>query len=77
LSFKGVVLEGLEVAFIALTFGANQRNIPLAAIAALAAVLVVTIRARHGIRRRNERGRCTRVRASTGFPNLSLAFPRR
>src|SRR5271166_7203478 len=43
LSFKGVVLEGLEVAFIALTFGANQRNIPLAAIAALAAVLVVTI----------------------------------
>jgi uncharacterized membrane protein len=43
LSFKGVVLEGLEVAFIALTFGANQQNIPLAAAAALAAVLVVTI----------------------------------
>src|SRR4051794_28615232 len=43
LSFKGVVLEGLEVVFIALTFGANQRNIPLAALAALAAVLVVTI----------------------------------
>jgi uncharacterized membrane protein len=43
LSFKGVVLEGLEVAFIALTFGANQHNIPLAAVAALAAVLVVTI----------------------------------
>lgn len=43
LSFKGVVLEGLEVAFIALTFGANQQNIPLAAIAALAAVLLVTI----------------------------------
>lgn len=42
LSFKGVVLEGLEVAFIALTFGANQQNIPLAAVAALAAVLVVT-----------------------------------
>jgi uncharacterized membrane protein len=41
LSFKGVVLEGLEVVFIALTFGANQRNIPLAAFAALAAVLVV------------------------------------
>ena len=41
LSFKGVVLEGLEVAFIALTFGANQQNIPLAAVAALAAVLVV------------------------------------
>jgi uncharacterized membrane protein len=43
LSFKGVLLEGLEVAFIALTFGANQQNIPLAAAAALTAVLVVTI----------------------------------
>ena len=43
LSFKGVVLEGLEVVFIALTFGANQRNIPLAAVAALAAVLVVAL----------------------------------
>jgi uncharacterized membrane protein len=43
LSFKGVVLEGLEVVFIALTFGANQQNIPLAAVAALGAVLVVTI----------------------------------
>ncbi|MHB1534387.1 MAG: COG4280 domain-containing protein [Acidimicrobiales bacterium] len=41
LSFKGVVLEGLEVAFIALTFGANQHDIPLAAIAALAAIAVV------------------------------------
>jgi uncharacterized membrane protein len=43
LSFKGVVLEGLEVAFIALTFGANARNVPLAAVAALAAVLVVSL----------------------------------
>lgn len=43
LSFKGVLLEGLEVAFIALTFGTNQRNIPLAAIAALAAVVLVTL----------------------------------
>jgi uncharacterized membrane protein len=43
LSFKGVILEGLEVAFIALTFGANQHNIPLAAAAAVAAVLVVTV----------------------------------
>ncbi len=42
LSFKGVVLEGLEVAFIVLTFGSNQHNIPLAAIAAGAAVLLVT-----------------------------------
>jgi uncharacterized membrane protein len=28
LSFKGFVLEGLEVVFIALTFGANQQNNP-------------------------------------------------
>jgi uncharacterized membrane protein len=41
LSFKGVLLEGLEVAFIALTFGSNQHDIPLAALAAVAAVLVV------------------------------------
>jgi uncharacterized membrane protein len=41
LSFKGVVLEGLEVAFIALTFGSNQRDIPLAAVAAVSAVVVV------------------------------------
>ena len=43
LAFKGVLLEGLEVAFIALTFGANQRNVPLAAFAALSAVLVVAV----------------------------------
>ncbi|MCR6494350.1 COG4280 domain-containing protein [Cellulomonas sp. P24] len=42
LSFKGVVLEGLEVAFIALTFGSNQHNLPLAVLAALSAVVVVT-----------------------------------
>ncbi len=42
LAFKGVLLEGLEVAFIVLTFGANQHNIPLAAIGAAAAVVVVT-----------------------------------
>jgi uncharacterized membrane protein len=42
LAFKGVVLEGLEVAFIALTFGSNQHNIPLAAMAAVAAALAVT-----------------------------------
>jgi uncharacterized membrane protein len=41
-AFKGTFLEGLEVVFIALTFGSNQRNIPVAAGAALAAVLVVT-----------------------------------
>jgi uncharacterized membrane protein len=42
LAFKGVLLEGLEVIFIALTFGANQHDIPLAALAAVAAVLVVS-----------------------------------
>lgn len=40
-SFKSVVLEGLEVVFIAITFGANQHAIPLASAAALIAVLVV------------------------------------
>lgn len=40
-SFKGVLLEGLEVAFIVITFGSNQHNVPLAALAALAAVVVV------------------------------------
>ena len=41
LSFKSVVLEGLEVVFIAVTFGANAHDIPVAAAAALIAVLVV------------------------------------
>jgi len=41
ISFKGVFLEGLEVAFIVLTFGANQHRVGLATIAAIAAVLVV------------------------------------
>jgi uncharacterized membrane protein len=41
LSFKGVLLEGLEVVFIALTFGGNARNLPLAALAAVCAVAVV------------------------------------
>ncbi len=40
-SFKGVLLEGLEVAFIVVTFGSNQHNVPLAAAAALAAVVLV------------------------------------
>jgi uncharacterized membrane protein len=42
ISFKGVLLEGLEVAFIVLTFGANQHDIGLAALAAGVAVVVVT-----------------------------------
>jgi uncharacterized membrane protein len=41
LSFKGVLLEGLEVVFIVLTFGSNQHEIPLAALAAACAVLLV------------------------------------
>jgi uncharacterized membrane protein len=45
LSFKGVLLEGLEVVFIALTFGGNQHQIPLAAAAAAAAVIVVVLAA--------------------------------
>lgn len=40
-SFKGVLLEGLEVAFIVLTFGANQGRVPLAVAGAAAAVVVV------------------------------------
>lgn len=41
ISFKGVLLEGLEVVFIALTFGANQHRVGLAAAAAGLAVAVV------------------------------------
>jgi uncharacterized membrane protein len=41
LAFKATVLEGLEVAFIVLTFGANQGNIGLAVLGAIAAVLLV------------------------------------
>ena len=40
-SFKGVLLEGLEVAFIVLTFGTNQHAIGLATIAAACAVVLV------------------------------------
>ncbi|HEX3734507.1 MAG TPA: hypothetical protein VHU86_05060 [Solirubrobacterales bacterium] len=41
IAFKGVLLEGLEVAFIVLTFGANQGDVGLAALAAAAAVTLV------------------------------------
>jgi uncharacterized membrane protein len=54
LSFKGVLLEGLEVVFIAITFGDNQQNLGLAAAAAVAAVLVVAavgIAVRHPLSR--------------------------
>ena len=42
ISFKGVVLEGLEVVFIVLTFGATQQRVGLAAAAAALAVVAVT-----------------------------------
>ncbi len=43
MSFKGVLLEGLEVAVIVLTFGANQHRIGLAAAAAGVAVGLVVL----------------------------------
>jgi uncharacterized membrane protein len=42
ISFKGVLLEGLEVVFIVLTFGATQQRVGLAAAAAALAVVAVT-----------------------------------
>jgi uncharacterized membrane protein len=41
LSFKGVLLEGLEVVFIVLSFGSTQGSIGLAAAGAAAAVVLV------------------------------------
>jgi uncharacterized membrane protein len=41
LAFKGVLLEGMEVVFIVLTFGASQHAIGLASVAAACAVLIV------------------------------------
>ena len=43
LSFKGVLLEGLEVVFIVLTFGTIQKQVGVATLAAATAVLVVVI----------------------------------
>jgi uncharacterized membrane protein len=43
LAFKGVLLEGLEVVFIVVTFGDNQKNYGAAVIGAAAAIVVVTI----------------------------------
>ncbi|WP_442543504.1 COG4280 domain-containing protein [Arthrobacter sp. KN11-1C] len=45
LSFKGVLLEGLEVAFIVVTFGNIQGQLGLAAWAAAAAVVLVAVAA--------------------------------
>jgi len=43
LAFKGVLLEGLEVVFIVITFGDNQKNIGAAVIGAAAAIIVITL----------------------------------
>ena len=43
IAFKGVLLEGLEVAFIVLTFGSAQGSIPLAAVAAAVALVLVVV----------------------------------
>jgi uncharacterized membrane protein len=42
-AFKGVFLEGFEVAFIVVTFGATQGNVGLAAAGAAAALAVVLV----------------------------------
>ena len=43
LSFKGVLLEGLEVVFIVITFGDTQRDLGVAVLAAAVAVALVTV----------------------------------
>ncbi|WP_040420526.1 TMEM165/GDT1 family protein [Actinopolymorpha alba] len=40
-SFKGVLLEGMEVVFIVITFGLNADNVPAAGVGAVAAVVAV------------------------------------
>jgi uncharacterized membrane protein len=42
LSFKGVLLEGLEVAFIVVTFGTNQGRLDVAILGAAVAVVLVS-----------------------------------
>jgi uncharacterized membrane protein len=42
-SFKSVLLEGLEVAFIVITFGSAQGSIPLAAVGAGVAIVLVGV----------------------------------
>lgn len=40
-AMKGIFLEGMEAVFIVITFGANTKQIPLASLAALVAVVTV------------------------------------
>src|ERR1700716_542072 len=40
-SFKGVFLEGMEVVFIVITFGLNAHDVPIAAVGAGAAIILV------------------------------------
>jgi uncharacterized membrane protein len=42
-AFKGVLLEGLEVVFIVITFGSTQHRLPLAAAAAGSALVIVAL----------------------------------
>ena len=60
IAFKGVLLEGLEVAFIVLTFGANQHDVGLAA--AAAGVAVARRRARRRRRAARRSRACPRTR---------------
>jgi uncharacterized membrane protein len=43
IAFKGVLLEGLEVVFIVLTFGASEHRIAISAIVAVATALLVAL----------------------------------
>jgi len=43
LSFKGVFLEGLEVVFIVITFGTNQRDVGAAVVGAAIAIAVIAV----------------------------------
>jgi uncharacterized membrane protein len=43
LAFKAVLLEGLEVAFIVVTFGANQGHVALACLGAALAIILVAV----------------------------------
>jgi uncharacterized membrane protein len=42
-AFKGVFLEGLEVAFLVVTFGGTQHNVGLAALASVIALVTVVV----------------------------------